>query len=122
MKRQLLAAAVAIALLAAPSTALSAQAEFVGDWKGLIAGQLTMVFHIVETDGELSATLDVPQQNAAGVPMSAVTVDGTSLVMTLDSVGGKYTGELMDDGSIEGQWTQTGAPQPQSLNLSRQAE
>lgn len=120
MLRRTLIALAAIALLTTP--ALGDAEDFVGDWEGLIAGQLTMIFHITETEGELSATLDVPQQNTTGLPMDSVTVDGTTVRMTLDIVGGAYEGTLQEDGTIAGTWTQTAAPQPQELNLARQGD
>jgi len=121
-----LIAVVTIIFLAAAPTPVaavtSAPDDFVGDWEGLIAGQLTMVFHITQEDGAFSATLDVPQQNTAGLAMDSVTFEGETVRMTLDMIGGVYEGTLQDDGTIEGEWTQTAAPQPQVLNLSRQTD
>ena len=121
MLRRSLITTTALLILVAPA-GLSAQEEVVGDWDGMIAGQLQMIFHITATDGALAATLDVPMQNAAGLPMDSVTFDGTKLRLTMDMIGGVYEGTLLEDGTIEGQWSQTAAPQPQALNLKRMAD
>lgn len=120
-RRSFIFLAAACLLTTAVSPA-AAQDGIVGTWEGLIAGQLTMIFHITEEDGSLSATLDVPQQNTTGLPMDTVTFDGTQVRMTLDLVGGVYEGTLQEDGTVAGQWTQTAAPQPQTLDLTRRAE
>ncbi|MCP5062335.1 MAG: alpha/beta hydrolase, partial [Ignavibacteriae bacterium] len=47
--------------------------DITGDWYGVldIQGQkLRIVFHIVENDGSLTATMDSPDQGAKGIPVS----------------------------------------------------
>lgn len=120
-RRSVIALAAAFSLVAF-AVPVVAQDDITGSWEGLIAGQLTMIFNIAEADGVLSATLDVPAQNAADLPLDSITWDGASLRMTLDMVGGVYEGTLQDDGTIAGQWNQTGATEPQDLNLARKSD
>ena len=57
-------------------------AQISGDWKGKLEVQgtsLTLVFHISDKDGTLSATLDVPDQGAMGLPLSDVTFENNIL-------------------------------------------
>lgn len=126
VRRSAFALALASLLVLGSVPIAAAQDGIVGDWKGTIAGQLDMIFHITEQetdDGmQLEATLDVPMQNTFGLPMDSVTFTDGTVRMTLDIVGGVCEGKLGDDGTIEGQWTQTQAPQPQTLNLMRQEE
>jgi len=83
-----------------------------GDWKGGIpVGQdaLKVVFHIVNTEDGLTATLDVPDQGAKGVPVTSVTRDGSTLKMDLKGLGGGFEGKISPDlSTIDGTWTQLG--------------
>ena len=88
------------------------QPSVVGDWSGEIQGTgLSVVFHIVEAEGGLSSTLDVPAQGAAGVPTASTTLAGDSLTITLPQIGGRYDA-VADDGEIRGMWTQGGGSLP----------
>ena len=102
-----------LAALAAASAA--AQSPVAGDWTGEIEGAgLTVTFHVTETDGALSSTLDVPAQGAVGVPTGETTLDGDALAITVPTVGGRYDGTLAD-GAITGTWSQGGASLPLTL-------
>jgi len=83
-----------------------------GDWKGGIpVGQdaLKVVFHIVNTEDGLMATLDVPDQGAKGVPVTSITRDGSALKMDLKGLGGGFEGKISPDlSTIDGTWTQLG--------------
>lgn len=97
------------------------QARIVGDWQGrlnAVGASLRIVFHITETaGGDLAATLDSPDQGAAGIRASAVSFDGTRFRMEVDAIAGTYVGTLTEAGVLEGQWTQSG--QTFALNLRR---
>lgn len=86
------------------------QAELAGIWKGKIAAfELTIVFHINEKDGKLSASMDSPDQGANGIPCDQVTVTGKNIVISVTSIGGNYTGTISSDGkTIKGKWNQGG--------------
>lgn len=93
-------------------------AQISGDWKGKLEVQgtsLTLVFHISDKDGTLSATLDVPDQGAMGLPLSDVTFENNILKVSQKQAGLKYIGTL-NAGKIEGTFYQGGLELPLSLN------
>jgi len=92
--------------------------DVTGSWVGTLdaAGQeLRLVFHIVRDDaGQLSGTMDSPDQGAYGLVLSAVEQgeDGT-VRFEFAMAGGEYTGRFSDDGNrIDGSWAQGGASLP----------
>ena len=84
-----------------------------GAWMGLLdtgAIKLRVVFHIVNTEDGLTATMDSPDQGAKGLPVTSVTRDGAALKMEAKQLGGVFEGRIAADrSSIEGTWTQSGA-------------
>jgi len=87
-----------------------------GAWMGSLdtgAIKLRVVFHIVNTENGLTATLDSPDQGAKGLPVTSVTRDGAALKMEANQLGGVFEGKIAaDQSSIEGTWTQRGANLP----------
>ena len=108
----------ALAVLLA--SAAAAQPSVVGDWSGEIEGTgLTVILHVSEDLGELTSTLDVPQQGAADVPTGTTTYDDAGrFVVTVPVVGGLFEG-VHDDDEIAGTWSQGGGSAP--LVLARVA-
>jgi len=97
---------------------LEGAARVTGSWVGTLdaAGQeLRLVFHIVGDDaGQLSGTMDSPDQGAYGLALSAVEEgeDG-SVRFEFAMAGGEFTGRFSDDGNrIDGSWAQGGASLP----------
>lgn len=94
-----------------------------GDWQGTLVvpgAELRLVFHI-ERDGDgLSATVDSVDQGADGIPTESTTFEDGKLKVTLPAIGGTYEGELQDDGTFSGTWSQGPAKLP--LVLERQTE
>jgi len=92
-----------------------------GTWLGTLdAGgtKLRVVFHIVNTEDGLTATMDSPDQGAKGLPTTSVTRTGTSLKIEAKNLNGTFEGKISADlSSIDGNWTQNGATLP--LNLKR---
>ena len=89
-----------------------------GTWAGTLnAGgqELTLVFHILRgVDGDLSGTMDSPDQGAYGLALSAVEQgeDG-SVRFEFSMAGGVYTGQLSGERDrIEGNWAQGGGSFP----------
>jgi len=110
-----------VGLLSMLAPASRAQAQVAGDWQGtLTAGsaELRLVLHVTATkDGSLTATLDSVDQGAYGIPVSAISLNGASLSMTVDAVHGSYTGTVNKDASeIDGTWSQG---TPLTLNFRR---
>src|SRR3569833_1542912 len=92
------------------ATTLNAQ-NLVGTWQGtLVAGQqnLRQVFRIsVGADDKLKATNFSIDQVAFPLPVTTITRDGSSVKMTIASIGGSYEGKISpDSNTITGNWTQ----------------
>ncbi|HTF45590.1 MAG TPA: alpha/beta hydrolase [Terriglobales bacterium] len=87
-----------------------------GVWMGRLdtgAVKLRVVFHIVNTEDGLIATIDSPDQGMRATPASAVTRDGASLKVEAKSLSGAFEGRMADDRlSIAGTWTQRGRRLP----------
>jgi len=87
-----------------------------GAWMGSLATgavKLRVVFHIVNTEDGLTATLDSPDQGAKGVPTTSVTRNGGNLAIDVKSIGGSFAGAISPDlSSIDGKWTQGGGTLP----------
>lgn len=100
--------------------ALFAQ-DITGTWQGTLhAGKdLRTVFKISKaTGGPLKAALYSIDQGGQPITASAVTLQGSTVKISIDAIGGSYEGKLNGDGTlITGTWTQGGSPL--SLNLAR---
>jgi hypothetical protein len=87
-----------------------------GAWMGTLdtgAIKLRVVFHIVNTEDGLTATLDSPDQGLMGMATSSVTRDGSSLKIEVKKLGGLFEGKLASDlSSIDGNWSQGGGTLP----------
>lgn len=94
-------------------------AQINGAWKGQLDIQgtaLELIFNFEEKDGQLSATLDIPAQKAAGLPFDKATLEGSDVNLGLSAAGLSYKGKLSND-KIEGTFVQAGMQLP--LTLSR---
>ena len=105
LKRWVLAVVVMLSSLCA------AQApDVVGDWLGAIDTggiKLRVAFHIKSTPEGLAATMDSLDQNARGIPVTAVVRDGASLKLEMKQLNGGFQGKISADGAtMEGTWTQ----------------
>jgi len=87
-----------------------------GTWMGSLdtgGMKLRVVFHIVNTEDGLTATLDSPDQGAAGIPVTSVTRNGSSFKLEAKSIGGVFEGKIAADLSlIDGTWSQNGGNMP----------
>jgi hypothetical protein len=97
----------------------SAQSQIAGDWQGTLSAsgaELHLVLHVsAGKEGTLKATLDSVDQGAYGIPVSAISFDGSRLSLTVAAVSGKYEGSVKSGGTrMEGTWTQ-GASLPLSF-------
>jgi uncharacterized protein len=94
----------------------SVQSGIAGDWKGTLSAggiNLRLVLHVTQAaGGSLHATLDSVDQNANGIPVSAITLNGNKLHLSVDAVHGTYDGAVNADATeIDGTWSQ-GTPLP----------
>ncbi len=111
---------VMIAAMLAIVSALAAQqkADFAGNYEGTLSGLHVKLHVAIAPDGNLSATVDSPDQGMVGVPCANVVVNGQSLSFTVPGVRGTWAGVLSSDrNSLSGIWTQ--GVSPVALNLVR---
>ena len=100
-------------------TILNVNAQIAGDWKGALDVQGTkmdLVIHITENNGTYSATLDVPMQGAAGIPIETVTFNDNQLSLSSSQMGLSYKGQLITSETIEGTFEQGGMSLPLILS------
>lgn len=98
-----------VLLIMAAFTSVDAQKNVEGIWEGKldVGISLRIVFHFnKQADGTYSGTMDSPDQNAKGIPISSITVTADSLIATVKSVGGSYKGIIIKDSTISGRWSQ----------------
>src|SRR5574338_125370 len=80
-----------------------------GSWEGSlnVGAELRIVFHIREADqGQLTATMDSPDQGAFGIPCDTAYLQSGELTIELRPLSAKFTGRLVNDSIIEGSFTQ----------------
>ena len=85
----------------------------IGDWEGEMKSEgtkLELVLHISATEsGGLKATIDDYTKDSPGMPVDTVSLVGTKLTFTIETIG-NFEGELSQDGrKINGTWTEGGA-------------
>jgi uncharacterized protein len=85
-------------------------ADLDGDWIGTLdlgALKLRIVFHITSSADGLKATVDSPDQNALGLPVSSVQVNGSSVTVELEKPKAIYEGQISSDlSTLDGSWKQ----------------
>jgi fermentation-respiration switch protein FrsA (DUF1100 family) len=87
-----------------------------GTWAGTLdtgSIKLRIVFHILNTEDGLTATMDSPDQGAKGIPVTGITRDGSTVKIELKQADGVFEGKLDDKlSTIDGTWTQGGGSLP----------
>ena len=79
--------------------------KFIGEWEGkLSAGvELRLKVHIkADTDGNISSTLDSPDQSVFGIVSEKTTVNGNEFEFELKRLNVSYSGHLLNDSTIDG--------------------
>ena len=112
-----------ILLLVCSGPGLVAQENerLVGSWRGGLevggGASLTIVFNISQdAGGAFTGTMDSPDQGAVGIPLTSVSIEGSSVTFSIQAVQGTYTGTLSNEGDqISGTWSQGPASLPLSL-------
>jgi fermentation-respiration switch protein FrsA (DUF1100 family) len=104
---------------------LQKMTDVIGIWQGIIKIQtieLRIVFNISQSpDGKLTAKMDSPDQGAKDIPIDEVTFENGNLSLKLKSVGGDFEGKYQDDGTIKGNWSQSGQSLPIILSKTDKA-
>jgi len=90
-----------------------------GNWSGemeLPGSKLELIFKIsLEENGELSAKMDVPAQGARDLPVSKAEVKADSIFLHVAMIAGRFSGEMLNDTTIAGTWSQSGLNFPLTL-------
>lgn len=110
-------------LLTAPTYALPVAGHRVGGiWAGVLdagVAKLRIVFHIVQSDTAMTATMDSPDQGARGIPVTSAQLEGDTLTLSVLSVVGQFKGVVeAGDTVVTGTWKQGGMMFPLVLRRS----
>ncbi|MFH1197908.1 MAG: alpha/beta fold hydrolase [bacterium] len=113
-----------VVLFSGGSTFAQDLSKINGDWEGnLQAGgmNLKIVFHFTISGEVVSAKMDSPDQNAFGIIVDEVKINGDAIRMDVKSIGGTYEGQFdNEENLIAGDWKQgTGS---YKLDLSKMTE
>lgn len=96
-----------------------------GSWWGTLdtgVSKLRLVFHILNTEDGLVATLDSLDQNVKGLPVTTVTRKDASIRMELKQIAGVFEGKIDKEvTSMDGTWTQAGQSWPLALKRAKGA-
>jgi alpha/beta superfamily hydrolase len=107
MKRSLL---TILYLFAALAGMAQVQDKIIGSWEGKlnIGPGLRIVFHFEETPtGSIHATADSPDQSAYGFKCDTVIMQEREVIrVEMHALNAIFSGRLMDDSTINGQFTQ----------------
>ncbi len=103
-------------------TASGKSTSALGNWEGKLSVSgisLRIRFHIKKNrGGDLTATMDSPDQNANGIPVTKATQDQDNIKLDVQAIRGSYEGTIQPGtDSISGKWMQGG--QTVQLNLKR---
>ena len=98
--------------------------EIEGIWQGTLkfsGMELRINFTISRNpDNTLTATYDVPEQNATDVPVDEITFNNREVRLEIIPIDGVYYGKLSEDGTkIDGNWTQSGTTLPLMLERTQ---
>src|SRR5437762_5123018 len=96
--------------------------RFIGVWEGKlkVGSELRIVVHITaDSAGNIYSSLDSPDQSAFGIATDKTIVKGNQVEFEVNRLNASYTGQLINDSTIEGTFTQ-GAALP--LVLTRKKE
>lgn len=97
-----------------------ADTTMTGAWLGTLStpgGDLRVVFNLDRApDGQLTGTMDSPDQGATGIPLSDVTRSADTLRIAVDAIAGRFAGVVnMTAGTVDGQWAQGPARLPLTI-------
>ena len=102
-------------MIAITSSFIQAQT---GAWEGKLSVQGTEIplkFNITEDNGSYACTMDSPIQNAFGIPLDKIEVDGENVTFGLSQAGMEYKGAVKGD-TMEGTFSQGGQEFPLVLS------
>ena len=103
---------------AAPAAETHAKGDISGDWQGTLEAEksLRLIARIAKADKGWGAKFYSIDQTPQPFSASSVTLDGTSVKIAVDIIGGTFEGTLSADGNtLTGTWTQGTKPLPLTL-------
>ncbi|EPR69238.1 alpha/beta hydrolase family protein [Cyclobacterium qasimii] len=113
-----------IAVLFFTASTISYSQTIKGTWEGKLdlgLQQLPLVFNFEPASEGWKGSLDSPQQNAFGIPLTSVLFDGTLLSIQIAPLGADFEGTLINN-SIVGQFKQSGLSLSLTLTPSKKKE
>ncbi len=118
-------AAVIISVLFFSTVSRAAGTDITGIWMGTLkvnTNGIRLVFKInKDAQGSFSATMDSPDQGATNLPVSKVTFENNKLILESKLINGSFEGTFKADGTIDGQWKQSGTSFPLILKRTEEA-
>jgi fermentation-respiration switch protein FrsA (DUF1100 family) len=98
-----------------------------GSWGGILkisSAQLKVIFNVSKNaSGNLTATLDSPDQGAYGISVNEVVVKDDSIKFVVRVINGFYEGKYISDSlMISGVWNQAGMSLPLELRKTEKVE
>jgi len=91
-----------------------------GNWSGILdlpGMELEVIFKIsFLSKTQLATVMDVPAQAAKDIPVAHTSVTNDSMILKVEMVGGSFSGEFVNDSTVEGKWQQSGSEFPLVLS------
>lgn len=113
---------ICFSVFAQEESELNKMTDIIGAWQGTLKvpnAQLRIVFNISQNqEGKLIANLDSPDQGAKGIPIDEATFENGNLRLYIKFVNGTFEGKLQENGTIDGNWLQSGSSFPIVLSKS----
>lgn len=116
----LLVCSTLVITVASRAFAQASASSLADTWQGTLNVDkgLRTVLKITKAEDGYKAVFYSIDQGGDGIPVSKITLDGSTVLMTITTIDGKYEGSLSPDGkAITGTWTQ--GPKPLPLNFVR---
>jgi len=88
--------------------------RLLGTWSGklnVMGTSLSLVLHLEQTDGDVVATLDSPDQGVKGIGCSKEFLSDDSIAVKVGMINATYSAQLKD-GQLDGTFTQSGMSFP----------
>lgn len=114
-------------IISAPNQGTQTSFDLEGSWAGTLkisSAQLRVIFNVSKNpSGNLTATLDSPDQGAYGIAVNEVVVKDDSIKFIIRLVNGYYEGIYISDSlKIVGVWHQAGMSLPLELRKTEKVE
>lgn len=113
-----------VSCIAVGSKAQTDSSALTGIWQGALKVQgfdLHIVFNVSETQGQLTTTMDSPDQNAFGIKVDSTSFENDSVYFGIAAIKGYYEGIFQKD-SISGTWHQAGSSWALVLKKTEKAD